>query len=150
MLFRSLDAPAGAAKQVPPGQTLLSEDTIGIHHAPPQKTIAQRPSPQETAARSIPPRSHNSLLHDLPSTTHPASHDQGLSGGKLLHAASSGRKPALRRERPGRFAVFADANTGGGAPVAKAPGGGGERDRTDDLLLAKRSEERRVGKECRL
>ena len=83
-----------------PGGTRSSavEDTSG--------PTTRRP---QAAMRSIPPRSHNLLLYDLPSTTPPASQHRDFSRGKLF----------MPRPRP------------------PGTGGGGDRARTDDPLLAK-------------
>ena len=85
-------------------QTLLSEDTAGsrMHSL--------------TAAHGLPLRSHNSLLHNLPSTTPP---------------------PVPRGTRPGQTRLHAARIAPQMAPNRWCPDGGGDRARTDDPLLAK-------------
>ena len=81
-------------------QTLLSEDTTGSHRQPARHTSLP-------AAHGLPPRSHNSLLHHVPSTTAP----RRLSGGKFCFLPRSFGAPdtrafgvceanACRRDRP--------------------------------------------------
>src|SRR5437764_1462430 len=68
-------------RSTPVRQTLLSEDTTGSHRQSARQTGL-------AAAHGFPPRSHNSLLYDLPSTTHPGFLQQDAPGQFRSAAAS--------------------------------------------------------------
>ena len=119
-------------------QTLLSEDTsCGIHHG------------ATSLPRGHPARSHNSLLHHVPSTTHPGPAPSGMvAEGKTsscrvlpcrtgcqrrqvcaLHGVCCRKHRWWRLSAKLRFACR--------PPVLLRKTGGGDRARTDDPLLAK-------------
>ena len=95
---------------------------------------------QNRAAHGLPLRSHNSLLYDCPST-----HANAPPQGMLATAISgSSRRVSCSCTRCRRLSRFASQTTvgaiGQGCLAMKADafiGGGGDRNRTDDPLLAK-------------
>jgi hypothetical protein len=110
------------------------EDTTAPHGNTPS---ASRPS---GSAEAMPPRSHNSLLYDVTSATHPGLPLKGLPfkgwfRGRILLRAAFSPAPlsVLLRKTPagatGRYGVAVKAGA--------FTGGGGDRARTDDPLLAK-------------
>jgi hypothetical protein len=84
----------------------------GPHGAPAFRQTADQPGDAR-----IPPRSHNSLIHICPSTIRPPASQKGPAGGNSCLLAAY------------RFGAASGAPTGSG----------GERVRTDDLLLAKQA-----------
>ena len=82
---RNCVPPVGAAKQVSPGQTLLSRRNNRCrrrrHFV---RDFARQPKPNNAGpGRGNLPRSHNSLLHNCPSTR-PRTALMGTAGGNLV------------------------------------------------------------------
>jgi hypothetical protein len=129
----SNDAPAKAGAHHRAGNTLSSAEPAKPRRL---KTLSGPPThrPRGPCDGWIPPRSHNLLIHICPSTTHPRrSGDRGprVKTSSCRVSASGMPPPGFRRNLRFRLSPSAELRSAGG--------GGGERDRTDDLLLAKQA-----------
>src|SRR5207253_2745602 len=84
-----------------------------------RRHFVRDPTHGPSAANGFPPRSHNSLLHNCPSTS---ATDGRVTFRRQIRSAAA--LPAIRSTFRQRLIAVP---------------GGGERDRTDDLLLAKQA-----------